>query len=58
LAKLLRSQILMMKAIFVVFCTLKFVEYTEYQGFRQVNGLDWVFGRPVTGARGQRVECR
>ena len=37
------------------FCALKFVEYTEYQGFRQVNGLDWVFGRPVTRIRGQRV---
>ena len=58
MAKLLGSPILMMTAIFVVFCALKFVEYTEYQGFRQVNGLDWVFGRPVTGTRGQRVECR
>ena len=43
---------------FRCFCALKFVEYTEYQGFRQVNGLDWVFGRPVTGTRCQRVECR
>jgi hypothetical protein len=48
----------MMTAIYVVFCALKFVEYTEYQGFRKVNGLDWVFGRPVTGARCQRVEFR
>jgi hypothetical protein len=48
----------MMTAIYVVFCALKFVEYTEYQGFPKVNGLDWVFGRPLTGTRGQRVECR
>ena len=48
----------MMTAIYVVFCAFKFVEYIEYQGFRQVNGLDWVFGRPVTGTRCQRVECR
>ena len=46
----------MMTAIYIVFCALKFVEYTEYQGFRQFNSLDWVFGRPLTWIRGQRVE--
>jgi hypothetical protein len=40
------------------FYALNRQENPEYQGFRQVNSLDWVFERPLTGTRGQRVECR
>jgi hypothetical protein len=37
----------MITVVFGGFYALNHREYPEYQGFRQVNSLDWVFARQI-----------